>query len=514
MKITRFLIAALALFAIIFMVSCSTDDDSKKSSKGNDGCAHANIENGVCLDCSLQNNHDDFYFELSKDQSHYKLMAYLGTDTDIILPTEHEGIPVTEVGKEAFRFSSIKRVTIPEGYTTIGTRAFHTSVILEHISIPSTVTTVGERAFAYCNELKNISIPATITSIPEGAFENCESLKQVVLSEGTKQISTSAFAGCTSLESINIPASVTTIESGALSGIKKISGITLPVVEGEENPRYVIVSECLIDTTTGTIVAGCADSQIPVDETVIAIGELAFSGSDIKSVIIPENILTIGKGAFSYCLELESVTFPTLITEIPDNLFYNAVSLESVVIPEGVTRIGEYAFYYCTSLESVTMPQETLTEIGESAFQECIAMESFVMPHTVTTIGENLFHGCKSLESVEFSIALEILPKGTFVNCTSLKTVALTGMVSTVERYAFKGCTALTSVIFSAKLDIIEENAFNDCFSLITIYYGGTEKGWGRIEFGPSYLETKDEAGTVTSKVVLEGYEVVYNYVG
>ena len=96
------------------------------------------------------------------------VIDYTGAATELVIPAEvtHEGetYKVTVIGAEAFRGNStLTRVTIPEGVTTIEGYAFFVCTSLTKVTIPEGVTYIGDRAFLGCTSLKNVSLPASLT---------------------------------------------------------------------------------------------------------------------------------------------------------------------------------------------------------------------------------------------------------------------------------------------------------------------------------------------------------------
>ncbi len=87
---------------------------------------------------------------------------------------------------------------------------------------------------------------------------------------------------------------------------------------------------------------------------VYEIGESAFANSNVVSVVIPDSVTYIGRGAFSDCRDLVSVTIGSGMTGIGSEAFSSCTELTSVAFPESVTSIGYAAFYRCIVLTSVT----------------------------------------------------------------------------------------------------------------------------------------------------------------
>jgi hypothetical protein len=107
---------------------------------------------------------------------------------------------------------------------------------------------------------------------------------------------------------------------------------------------------------------------------VTAIGEQAFVGSDVTSVVIPEGVTSIGDRAFSD-QRLTSVAIPDSVTSIGDGAF-SGNQLTSVTIGKGVTSIGDGAFYG-NQLTSVTLAANIAADLlgafGDNIFYNYIA---------------------------------------------------------------------------------------------------------------------------------------------
>ena len=253
--------------------------------------------------------------------------------------------------------SSITSVNIPDSTKLIYEYAFSGCSGLTSVTIPNGVVSIGDHAFENCTSLTSLTIPDSVTSIGSGAFSGCDNLQyneydnvlylgnaenryvalikakdtsisSVNIPDSTKLIYEGAFSGCTGLTFITIPSSVTSIGDEAFSDCSELESITVE----EGNSVYHSAGNCLIETASKTLIAGCKTSIIPDDGSVTSIGRGAFYGcSGLTSVIIPDSVTSIGDGAF-----------------------YNCNGLTSITIPDSVTSIGQGAFLLCNGLSSVT----------------------------------------------------------------------------------------------------------------------------------------------------------------
>jgi hypothetical protein len=153
------------------------------------------------------------------------------------------------IGDEAFIYTSINSITLPDGLERLGDGTFEGCKKLRRITIPANVTFLGERTFRgtglvrviynaidapypYINETWGYRgypemFPETVTrviigegvkSIPAGLFRNCKNITRVQMASTVEHIETFAFSGCTSLESIDLPSSLKEIGVCAFEG--------------------------------------------------------------------------------------------------------------------------------------------------------------------------------------------------------------------------------------------------------------------------------------------------------
>jgi hypothetical protein len=115
---------------------------------------------------------------------------------------------------------------------------------------------------------------------------------------------------------------------------------------------------------------------IPAGLRVDRIGERAFAGTPVQSVVIPIGIAFIDDRAFAGCSFLTEVSLPNTLTAIGRRAFFNCVLLEKINIPRSLISIEDGAFFNCQSLKEINIP-DTLRSIGSRAFSGCLGLEKF-----------------------------------------------------------------------------------------------------------------------------------------
>ena len=192
--------------------------------------------------------------------------------------------------------------------------------------------------------------------------------------------------------------------------------------------------------------------SISLPDELESIGSGAFSGcSSLTTITIPTNVTLIGLDAFSKCTSLDSVVwnakdcynhsyewgegspfhsslksivFGNDVKTIPCALCMGIKELTSVIIPDKASKIDDNAFNGCSKLVSIIIP-DSVTHIGASAFANCSNLESLCIGKGIAKIDENAFASCDKLETV--IINAETPPSnstyGTFSGCGSLKAI-------------------------------------------------------------------------------------------
>lgn len=212
---------------------------------------------------------------------------------DVVLPREINGYPLVGIGEMAFDdCAAVHSLTLPDTVRFVGYRAFSGSGIT-NVFLPSGITNIGFSAFLHCKELTHIKMPDTVSII-----------------------SSHMFLGCTKLTTVIIGAKVREIEEDAFFLCGKLAEIAFP-------------------------------------DRLDTIGQTAFGGAGLSSIVLPESVTNIGFAAFGACTNLKQAVFNGNNFSLPSNLFIECSSLEKVVFKGSVTSIGEWAFMGCARIKEI-----------------------------------------------------------------------------------------------------------------------------------------------------------------
>ena len=240
--------------------------------------------------------------------------------------------------------------------------------LVTHLVIPNGVTSIAQNAFYLCATVTSVEIPDTVTSIGAWAFLSCEGLTAITVPESVTSIEMCAFAGCIGLKEITLP----------YVGLGNNPGFSFGAVFGDANfTGTVCTTQRYLDTSGTTQRYHSYYIPSGLSKVTITGGQIpayAFENcSTIESVVLPDGITEIKSKTFSYCINLRSVDLPEGLIAIGDGAF-SVTNLDSITIPEGVEVIDERAFSECYSLETMIIP-DTVISIGSYAFLDCASLE-------------------------------------------------------------------------------------------------------------------------------------------
>ena len=288
----------------------------------------------------------------------------------------------------------------------------------------------------------------------------------------------SAFSATTNIASIEI------------DGVKQQSVVTAYTfaVIGEHTVKYTLIDGVSINERMFESCSGMSSIIIP--DNVTSIGGYVFYGcSGLTDVHIGSGATSIGDRAFQLCVNLSSINIPDSVVSIGDNIFTYCDSLPiendimyadtylvrttdktltTYTIKEGTRWIGMSAFRECSGMTSIIIP-DTVTEIRQEAFLICPSLTGITIPDSVTYIGTNVFMNCSGLLSAVIGSGITSVPSYVFASCGSLTSVTIPNTVTIIDSYAFSSCSGLTSITIPNSVTTIRYMAFYGCSSLQSI---------------------------------------------
>ena len=113
-----------------------------------------------------------------------------------------DGVMFNKEGTTLVRYPAgrVGVYTVPEGVTTIGTRAFYDATGLSMVTLSDSVETLENGAFLFCSALTWVDLK-NVVSVGLSVFTNCENLASVAMGTCTKYFDGTAFAN-TKLSSV------------------------------------------------------------------------------------------------------------------------------------------------------------------------------------------------------------------------------------------------------------------------------------------------------------------------
>ena len=317
---------------------------------------------------------------------------------------------VTSIGASAFKSKSITSVVIPATVTSIGQYAFQSCKSLNTVTLNEGLQTIGEYAFQYCSALLSVSVPSSVTRIEKLAFGDCTALADVTLSEGLTYIGDAAFGYCPKITSITIPSTITSMGVAVFYNCKFIKDI----VWNAKN---------------------CGDFNSENESPFSKYSNNNSSGYYNYN----SDYITIGNSWTT------SITFGDEVEHIPAYLCYQFLGeLRNLVIPDNVKTIGNYAFYDCTKIVSLKLGVG-LTEIGKNAFGNCSTLAELTIPDNVTTINQGAFRYCTKLTTLNLGAGVQTLGSYAFGNG---------GKLTTINTYAVNPPT-IDNTVFTSYSDLM-----------------------------------------------------------
>ena len=263
--------------------------------------------------------------------------------------------------------------------------------------------------------LESIFFPGELGKIPANVCSGCTSLQRITICDGITEIEKNAFYNCQSLRNIFLPSSLNMVRDFAFKtgSYKEVYFLGENVVLLDvENPNNVF-----------------DNSYIHVSKNVYSkYNNYSYWQSYYKNgkimkyenLSITEDGLVIDNNKIlSIISDTETVKIPEYVSKIEQQAF-RASNLTSIIIPNNVESIGSNAFKDCLRLKSFYLTTQTGANIGASILSGCNNIEE-----------ASLFVD----ENINISSYFSVLSP--FATPKSLKTLYLTEQTETIPDHCF-----------------------------------------------------------------------------
>ena len=239
-----------------------------------------------------------------------------------------------------------------------------TVICLEKLVLPDDILEIGDFAFAYAISLTDVNFPSSLRYIGKSAFTDCIQLTADKLSfgENLEKLDEQAFYQCIGLTGhIHLPESLRWIDYAVFYHCK-ISGINFPssleylgcmAFAGSRFKTAILPDDCYLcphgdqfynnwelievhlpdnlEFVPDGVVGDCISlNKVNVPKKAVYIGEFAFDQTKIEEIEIPESVVAIKQDAFQSCNRLQTIVFPSSLSELGDNVFNLCTSLHSI----------------------------------------------------------------------------------------------------------------------------------------------------------------------------------------
>lgn len=252
----------------------------------------------------------EYTYHIDEEYGGAVITAYEPKEKDVILPEKIDGVTVVGLGDFIFNEQSqIETITIPKNVCHIGASAFYGTSIKEFFveeghSMYKTEDGIlfskdGIALIAYPPKKQDESyvVPEGVEELYHGCFASNTYIKDIKLPNTLKYIDTWAFA-YTIIEQMEIPDTVTSIQSYAFAYMKRLTSIKTP-------PNLSVVESATF--------AGCSNlGDVTLNEGLIEIGQSAFAGTAVRSIVIPTTVEYIRYCALGYSEDLQT-SYSTLV---------------------------------------------------------------------------------------------------------------------------------------------------------------------------------------------------------
>ena len=224
------------------------------------------------------------------------------------------------------------------------------------VSLDDTVQYIGDYAFQDCKSIILESLPSSLVSIGNYAFQGCEGITELVLPSGVKKIGDHAFQDCKELKKVVLN-----------NGLESIGEYVFYF-----SPASSQISEIKIPNSVTEIgYRALCTPKVEYEENGMQFIDLQSFGSEVQELVIPESVKSIGTNASTSC-EIKTIYYKggknswRYVSRYgsgwsPDlTVYYEKVSIQTESAPSGAGWImnayGEYKIGEVININVMSYP--------------------------------------------------------------------------------------------------------------------------------------------------------------
>ena len=328
---------------------------------------------------------------------------------------------------------------------------------------------ICDEAFSGCSHISKIIIPDSVEIIGSWAFANCRSLENIVFSNSLKTIKSFAFKDCKKLNNIVLPNTLESLGEMVFS-YTNIKEIVLPYSLKEIEGNPITYNNVCFKSNSPHFIVEDNNLYNKGKKTI-----LSFQ-SEKDSFIIPETVETIGNYAFWYT-KLNSITITPNVSRIGINPFANIMGIDfkfTNLSPHFHFENGllitndKKTLISCLSNTPIVILPLSITTIAENAFCSKY-ITNCILHNKLKRINNWAFEGCKELTNINLPNSIEYIGRAAFYRCSSLVSINIPPKIKCISRSLFYKCTSIRNIEIPLGVTKIDKYAFCHCHSLIDI---------------------------------------------
>lgn len=417
-------------------------------------------------------------------------------------PDKHYSVLNTAESVQSSSFmeaTQLQSVYIPQSVRSLGSSAFYGSSV-KRVVIDEGLTTINDFVFGNCANLESVYLPSTLTSIEQQAFYRTFSLSEITFAGSTPPTLSDYVFYATGYDlenpvTVYVPAEHVANYSGFdwnsdyfTPAITQITPIESEVEFAVDSLNYTTTDALLNAKVSGVTSKNLYDPGIPP--------KVAYQGNLCT-------VTTLGYTSLQNCTRMVRAEVPFTVTWMDDYSFYGCSNIKKLRLHEGLRQIDPFSISHINALTTLTIPSSTdsisgtfvnysnalaqiLVESGNSkytsvngvlytkdrkrlvAFPHALT-NSYTVPSGTEVIGSSSFRGAASLDEVTLPASLKRIDGSAFFDNTGLTAIVVPNGVERVENSAFGGCTSMATAELPATLTFLGYNAFYNATALTSL---------------------------------------------